>query len=421
MCSDRNSKNLDFNHSCSMSQPTRPPIVCQRWMQPLAVGLLIMFISLGGGFLTAGSAQAIPLHPGLSAFETLQEDRILLAQISPETNFVTAAVSKTEAAVVQVNVSRTLAGTRDVPAFLRPFIGGGQPLPSNAPVLRGLGSGFVIGSDGLILTNAHVVDEADTVTVSFQDGRILEGQVLGKDPVTDVAVIQVEAENLPTVTIGDSDAVQQGQWAIAIGNPLGLQETVTVGVISGTDRSSAAIGIPDKRVGFIQTDAAINPGNSGGPLLNAVGDVIGINTAIVRGTQGLGFAIPINAAQRIAQQLITTGYVEHPYIGVQMTTLNPQVKQFINTSPNSGIQIEEDQGILVVQVQRHSPAAKAGIRVGDVIQTIDNQPVTNASKVQHLIEKAGVGGELPVELRRNGRTVALTIEPEQLPPTTETR
>jgi S1-C subfamily serine protease len=421
MCSDRNSKNLDFNHSCSMSQPTRPPIVCQRWMQPLAVGLLIMFISLGGGFLTAGSAQAIPLQPGLSAFETLQEDRILLAQISPETNFVTAAVSKTEAAVVQVNVSRTLAGTRDVPAFLRPFIGGGQPLPSNAPVLRGLGSGFVIGSDGLILTNAHVVDEADTVTVSFQDGRILEGQVLGKDPVTDVAVIQVEAENLPTVTIGDSDAVQQGQWAIAIGNPLGLQETVTVGVISGTDRSSAAIGIPDKRVGFIQTDAAINPGNSGGPLLNAVGDVIGINTAIVRGTQGLGFAIPINAAQRIAQQLITTGYVEHPYIGVQMTTLNPQVKQFINTSPNSGIQIEEDQGILVVQVQRNSPAAKAGIRVGDVIQTIDNQPVTNASKVQHLIEKAGVGGELPVELRRNGRTVALTIEPEQLPPTTETR
>jgi len=189
-----------------------------------------------------------------------------------------------------------------------------------------------------------------------------------------------------------------------------------VGVISGTERSSAAIGIPDKRVGFIQTDAAINPGNSGGPLLNAAGDVIGINTAIVQGAQGLGFAIPINTAQQIAQQLIITGQVKHPYIGVQMITLNPQVKQFINTSPNSGMQVKEDQGILVVQVQRNSPAAKAGVRIGDVIQTIDDQPVTQASKVQQLIDKVGVGGKLAVKLQRNGRTVALTIEPEQLPP-----
>jgi len=252
--------------------------------------------------------------------------------------------------------------------------------------------------------------------VSFQDGRILAGQVLGKDPVTDVAVIRVQAENLPTVTLGDSDTVRQGQWAIAIGNPLGLQETVTVGVISGIERSSAAIGIPDKRVGFIQTDAAINPGNSGGPLLNAAGDVIGINTAILQGAQGLGFAIPINTAQQVAQQLITTGHVEHPYIGVQMAALNPQVKQFINTSPNSGMQIEADQGILVVQVQRNSPAAKAGVQAGDVIQRVADQPVTEASKVQRLIEKAGVGGKLPVTLQRNERTVALTIQPEQLPP-----
>lgn len=288
-------------------------------------------------------------------------------------------------------------------------------MPSNAPVLRGIGSGFVIDSDGLLLTNTHVVNEADTVTVSFQDGRILEGQVLGKDPITDVAVIQVQAKNLPTVTLGNSDAVRQGQWAIAIGNPLGLQETVTVGVISGIERSSAAIGIPDKRVGFIQTDAAINPGNSGGPLLNAAGDVIGINTAILKGAQGLGFAIPINTAQQIARQLIATGQVQHPYIGVQMAVLNPQMKDFINRSPNSGMQVQADQGILVVQVQRNSPAAKAGVRVGDVIQMIGDQPVTEASKVQQLIEKAGVGGRLPVKLQRNDQTVALTIEPEQLP------
>ncbi|MBW4490726.1 MAG: trypsin-like peptidase domain-containing protein [Trichocoleus desertorum ATA4-8-CV12] len=401
MYSDRNLINLDFNSSCSTRKTERRATLYQRWVQRLATYLLIGCVSLGIGFLNNSSAQALPLQ-----------------QNSSEDNFVTTAVNKAEAAVVQVNVSRTLAGTRDVPSSLRPFLGGGQPVPSNAPVLRGIGSGFVIDSDGLLLTNAHVVNEADTVTVSFQDGRILDGQVLGKDPVTDVAVIQVQAEDLPTVTIGDSDAVKQGQWAIAIGNPLGLQETVTVGVISGTERSSAAIGIPDKRVGFIQTDAAINPGNSGGPLLNAAGDVIGINTAILQGAQGLGFAIPINTAQTIAQQLIATGEVQHPYIGVQMAALNPQVKQFINTSPDSGMQVEADQGILVVQVQRNSPAAKAGVRVGDVIQRVDDQPVTQANKMQQLIEEAGVGGKLPVTLQRNERTVALTIQPEQLPPAT---
>lgn len=404
MCSDRNFVKPDFNPSYSNRKTEQLAIIYHDWIQKLVTCLLIVFVSVGVGFLNNSPAQALPLQP------------TGLAQSSSEDNFVTAAVDKAESAVVQVNVSRTLAGTRDIPGLLRPFLGGEQPGASDAPVLRGIGSGFVIDSAGLLLTNAHVVDEADTVTVSFQDGRILEGQVLGKDPITDVAVIQVQAENLPTVTIGDSDAVKQGQWAIAIGNPLGLQETVTVGVISGTDRSSAAIGIPDKRVGFIQTDAAINPGNSGGPLLNAAGDVIGINTAILQGAQGLGFAIPINTAQQIAQQLITTGQAQHPYIGVQMATLNPQVKQFINSSPNSGMQVEEDQGILVVQVQRNSPAAKAGVRVGDVIQMVADQPVTQANKVQQLIEKVGVGGKLPVQLQRNGRTVALAIEPEQLPP-----
>lgn len=374
------------------------------WLRRLASYLFILCASLSLGWLHGSPAHAFPLQPG-----------------GLEDNFVTLAVDKAEAAVVQVNVSRTLAGTRNVPGPLRPFLGGGQPTPFNTPVLRGIGSGFVIDSRGLLLTNAHVVDEADTVTVSFQDGRILEGQVLGKDPVTDVAVIQVQAEDLPIVTLGDSDAVKQGQWAIAIGNPLGLQETVTVGVISGIERSSAAIGIPDKRVGFIQTDAAINPGNSGGPLLNAAGEVIGINTAILQGAQGLGFAIPINTAQTIAQQLITTGQAQHPYIGVQMATLNPQLQQLINTSSNNGMQVQADQGILVVQVQRNSPAAKAGVRVGDVIQMIGDEPVTQASKVQQLVEKAGVGGKLPLTLQRNDRTVALTIQPEQLPPMTPQR
>lgn len=334
---------------------------------------------------------------------------------SDSNNFVTAVVERVEGAVVQVNVSRTMGG--DIPGALRPFLGrpqGGSP----QSVLRGIGSGFVISSAnsmGQIITNAHVVDNADMVTVSFQDGRILEGKVLGKDLVTDVAVIEVQGDNLPVVSVGDSDKVRQGQWAIAIGNPLGLQETVTVGVISGTERSSADIGVPDKRVGFIQTDAAINPGNSGGPLLNAQGEVIGVNTAIIRGTQGLGFAIPINTAQSVARQLIATGTVQHPYIGVQMVALTPQVKQFVNQAPNSKIRVEEDNGILVVQVGKGTPAAKAGLRTGDVISEVNQQVVDKVNTLQRLVEQVGVNGQLDVTVKRDDRLVALKISPEQLP------
>jgi len=411
MYGDRNQTNFGF--SCSDSPQKTEQILAKagkRLLQKLSTCMLILFMSVGMGLLSGwfSSAMALPFHVGLANVAST-----FLAQVDPESNFVTQAVDKAESAVVQVNVSRTLGG--DVPDFLKPFLGGAQAVPPSAQILQGIGSGFVINSAGQILTNAHVVDQADTVTVSFQDGRILAGKVLGKDPVTDVAVIQVQADNLPTVIIGDSDKVRQGQWAIAIGNPLGLQETVTVGVISGIERSSSAIGVPDKRVGFIQTDAAINPGNSGGPLLNAKGEVIGINTAIIKEAQGLGFAIPINTAQQIARQLITTGEVHHPYIGVQMLALNPQVKQQINNAPNSNIQVEEDQGVLVVLVGRGTPAAKAGLKAGDVIQTINDQPVSKVNAVQRLVDKAGVGGKLELELKRYGRTVALTVEPEQLP------
>ncbi|KYC35426.1 serine protease [Scytonema hofmannii PCC 7110] len=332
-------KNFYFSHPY-LSQKTQQIYLTdiKRLLQKLLTCILILLLSVGIVLLSGW------LSPAYGYEDLASVGSTLLAQVDPESNFVTEAVEKVESAVVQVNVSRALGG--DVPDVLKPFLGGVRAAPPSAQILRGIGYGFVIDSAGLILTNAHVVDEADTVTVSFQDGRILKGKVLGKDPVTDVAVIQVQAENkLPTVVMGDSDKVRQGQWAIAIGNPLGLQETVTVGVISGTERSSVDIGIPDKRIGFIQTDAAINPGNSGGPLLNALGEVIGINTAIIGGTQGLGFAIRINGAAVIAQQLITMGKVEHPYIGIQMVTLNSQVKQQINNAFNSKIQVEDEQGI----------------------------------------------------------------------------
>lgn len=206
-----------------------------------------------------------------------------------DSNFIASAVEKTGPAVVRIDSTRTLRN---------PYTNYG------IRVARGTGSGFIIKSNGLILTNAHVVAGADTVTVTLKDGRRLTGRVLGGDRATDVAVVQIQASNLPVVSLGNSDSLKAGEWAIAIGNPLGLDNTVTVGIISSTDRSSRAFGLGGRGVGLIQTDAAINPGNSGGPLLNQKGQVIGINTAIIQGAQGLGFAIPINQAQQIANQLI---------------------------------------------------------------------------------------------------------------------
>jgi S1-C subfamily serine protease len=194
-----------------------------------------------------------------------------------------------------------------------------------------------------------------------------------------------------------------------------LDNTVTTGIISATGRSSSQVGVPDKRVQFIQTDAAINPGNSGGPLLNASGQVIGMNTAIIQGAQGLGFAIPINTAQQIANQLVTQGKVEHPFLGIQMVTLTPELKQNINSNPNAGLSVDEDQGVLIAKVMPNSPAAKAGLRAGDVIHKINSQPVKNAEDVQKSVEAARVGSNLQVELRRNQKDIDVTVQPGALP------
>ncbi|MEM9770254.1 MAG: trypsin-like peptidase domain-containing protein, partial [Cyanobacteria bacterium P01_D01_bin.73] len=245
------------------------------------------------------------------------------------------------------------------------------------------------------------------VKVTLKDGRELPGKVLGSDSVTDVAVIKVEAEGLPTVSFANSEELQPGQWAIAIGNPLGLDNTVTTGIVSATGRSSVEVGIPDKRVNFIQTDAAINPGNSGGPLIDEKGRVIGINTAIIRGAQGLGFAIPINRARQIADQIITKGKVEHPFLGIRMIGVTPELKQQVNTDPNSTFQLEIDSGVLVVQVVPESPAAEAGLRPGDVIFKAQGKDVKEPIQIQQAVESTGVGNPMSLEVHRNGenRTV----------------
>ena len=315
----------------------------------------------GGHYLSSTSvswfnplaiAQTAPSSPNVSSNQSSSPEPPRRVS-SDNANFVSDVVKATGNAVVRIDASRTV--TRSIPRqfndpTLRPFFGDRIPMPPSTQIQEGVGSGFILDKDGHILTNAHVVDGADNVTVTLTDSRTFEGEVLGTDPITDVAVIKIVADDLPTVKLGDSEKLEPGQWAIAIGNPLGLDNTVTVGIVSATGRSSGEVGIPEKRVNFIQTDTAINPGNSGGPLLNATGEVIGMNTAIIQGAQSIGFAIPINAAQDLAQQLIATGQIDHPYIGIQMTPLTAEFKAQINQDPNSGLTLNADKGLFIVQV-----------------------------------------------------------------------
>ena len=337
---------------------------------------------------------------------------------SRDPNFVVSVVQEVGPAVVRIDTSRTV--TSSVPdefndPFFRRFFGSRVPTQPAEREQRGNGSGFIINSNGEILTNAHVVDGADRVTVELKDGRKFKGQVLGEDPVTDVAVIKIDADQLPTVSLGDSETLQPGEAVIAIGNPLGLNYTVTSGIISATGRSSSDIGASDKRVDYIQTDAAINPGNSGGPLLSAQGRVIGMNTAIIRGAQGLGFAIPVNTVKRISQELIAKGRVDHPYLGIQMVTLTPDVKEKLNSEIGNP-SISASEGVLLIRIMSGSPASQGGLKAGDVIVSINNQSVKRNEDVQKLVEESKIGQQLNVEVKRNGTTVNLAVTPAPLPP-----
>jgi len=334
---------------------------------------------------------------GLEALQAVNRDP---APVAASLNFVADVAQEVGPAVVRINATRAVSPSarrfrRDIP-----------------PEARGTGSGFIISTDGVIITNAHVVDGSREVTVTLKDGRSFTGEVKGSDPITDIAVIQIQGDNLPTVPLGDSDLVQPGMWVVAIGNPLGLDNTVTAGIISATGRSASEVGVPDKRVSFLQTDAAINPGNSGGPLLDANGRVIGVNTAIIRGAQGLGFSIPINTARRIAEQLLRTGEVQHPYLGIQMITLTPALKDEINAEGTTSVTVE--QGVVIAAVQPGSPAAQAGLRRGDVITQIGNQPITSADQVQQQVAAVNVGDTLTLTIERQGQRQTVPVRTGRL-------
>ena len=269
---------------------------------------------------------------------------------------------------------------------------------------RGQGSGVIFSEEGFVLTNAHVIEKTDQLIVGLSDGRRVIGKVVGEDSLTDLAVIKLEAEGpWPTAQLGNSDNLQVGDWAIAVGNPFGLENTVTLGIISNLNRDVAQLGISDKRIDLIQTDAAINPGNSGGPLLNSLGEVIGINTLVRSGPgAGLGFAIPINRARKIAQDLITNGRAEHPIIGVSLSSNIRQKSNFLS---------QRESGAIIKYLMPNGPAEKGGLKVNDLIISINNEEISTPADVVKKINQSNLKSTLEIKILRKNRESIKYIRP----------
>jgi S1-C subfamily serine protease len=367
--------------------------------------------------------QIIPAYRAVGNSTTIESAPIeatpsAIAPLNPERSFVAVAVERVGPAVVRIDTERTITAPPN-PFFSDPFFRDffGRDVFPQLPQeyhQRGQGSGFITDRNGLILTNAHVVSGADAVVVTLRDGRTFKGKVQGVDEPSDLAVVKIGGANLPVAPLGSSADVQVGDWAIAVGNPFGLDNTVTMGIVSTLNRASSQVGIPDKRLDFLQTDAAINPGNSGGPLLNQRGEVIGINTAIRADAQGIGFAIPIDNAKQIKDRLACGERISHPYIGIRMLTLTPVVAKQLNQDPNSPMKVPEISGVLIVQVVPNSPAATGGLRRGDVITEANGQAIKTAQQLQDTVEATQIGQPLRMRTRRGELTQELTVRPAEL-------
>ncbi len=335
---------------------------------------------------------------------------------SPQNNnkesFVSKALNMSGDAVVTIETERKVLsssegvfppGILNDPYFERFFGLRGLQVPRSR-IEKGQGSGVIFSKEGLVLTNAHVIEKTDQLIVGLSDGRRVLGNVIGEDSLTDLAVIKLKAKGpWPTAQLGDSDNVKVGDWAIAVGNPFGLENTVTLGIISNLNRDVAQLGISDKRIDLIQTDAAINPGNSGGPLLNSVGEVIGINTLVRSGPgAGLGFAIPINRARKIAKDLITTGRAKHPMIGV---TLSSNIKQ------KSNFLSQTEDGAIIKYLMPNGPAEKGGLKVNDLIISINNEKISTPADVVHKINQSNLQSILRIKILRENIESIKIIKP----------
>ena len=333
-------------------------------------------------------------------------------------NFVSSAVKNVGPSVVKIDTERLVERQQFDPTLLDPLL---RDLLGESGITpdreRGQGSGIIINDNGLVLTNAHVVERVDDVAVTLADGTICDGKVLGADPVTDIALVKIDETSYSSFApLGNSEDLEVGDWAIALGTPYGLEKTVTLGIVSSLHRDINSLGFSDKRLDLIQTDAAINPGNSGGPLINSNGEVIGINTLVRSGPgAGLGFAIPINLAKSVSDQLLKNGEVIHPYLGVQLISLNPRIAKEHNRDPNSLVQLPERNGALIQSVIPNSPAEKAGLRRGDLVIAAENISIKEPKALLDEVEKAQIGKVFLLNILRDNKEIQINIKPEPLP------
>ena len=323
-------------------------------------------------------------------------------------SFITKAVERTGSSVVTIETQRYTKKRkfpRNSQLFLDPyferFFGLDLPNDNKPRIEQSQGSGFIF-ADGLVMTNSHVVNGSDKVIVGLTNGKKLNARLIGQDFFTDLAILKIEGKGpWPKAKLGDSTKIKVGDWAIAVGNPFGLENTVTLGIISNLNRNANKLGIYDKKLELIQTDAAINPGNSGGPLLNSNGEVIGINTLIRSGPgAGLSFAIPINKAKEIAYQLINNGKVIHPMIGISLVEEN-------NFEKNNN-------AVKVGYVVPYSPAEKSGILVNDIIIKVGNKDIKKASDVIKQITKNGIKKTINITLKRGSKLIRLKVKPTDI-------
>ena len=340
------------------------------------------------------------------------EASLLSQQNHNKQSFVSKALNISGDAVVTIETQRQVLSSSEgvfPPGILNDryferFFGlRGLQVPRSR-IEKGQGSGVIFSKEGLVLTNAHVIEKTDQLIVGLSDGRRVLGNVVGEDSLTDLAVIKLKAKGpWPTAQLGNSDNLKVGDWAIAVGNPFGLENTVTLGIISNLNRDVAQLGISDKRIDLIQTDAAINPGNSGGPLLNSVGEVIGINTLVRSGPgAGLGFAIPINRARKIAKDLITSGRAKHPMIGV---TLSSNIKQ------KSNFLSQTEDGAIIKYLMPNGPAEKGGLKVNDLIISINNEKISTPADVVKKINKNNLQSALRIKIIRENIESIKIIKP----------
>ena len=339
-------------------------------------------------------------------------------QVRQAHSFVANVASKVSPSVVRIDIEREIQTDEFesdlLDPLLRDLLGDLGTFPKKE---RGQGSGVIIDSSGLVLTNAHVVERVDSVIITLQNGNQVDGTVLGTDQITDLALVKIkELPGLESAKLSDSEDIQVGDWAIALGTPYGLESTVTLGIVSSLHRDINTLGFSDKRLDLIQTDAAINPGNSGGPLINANGEVIGINTLVRSGPgAGLGFAIPINLASKVTNQLLTNGEVVHPYLGAQLVLLNERIAKEHNQDPNALIFLPERSGALVQSVIPQSPAEEGGLRRGDLVINAEGNVIKDPKSLLIQVENAQIGKPFELEVLRNNKEINLSIKPAALP------